>query len=117
LPRAFYSGTGKVSFTGATADQVGKFELAHGGTLFLDELGELPLSAQAKLLPPLRERRSDIPKVALHVLDGINTSLKRPKRLSQAAAPQASRSIMARQRQGFAECHRAVRSLDIEGRD
>jgi DNA-binding NtrC family response regulator len=36
-------------------------------------------------LPALRERRSDIPKVALHVLDRINTTLKRPKRLSQAA--------------------------------
>jgi DNA-binding NtrC family response regulator len=36
-------------------------------------------------LPPLRERRSDIPKIALHVLDRINSTLKKPKRLSQAA--------------------------------
>jgi transcriptional regulator with PAS, ATPase and Fis domain len=36
-------------------------------------------------LPSLRERRSDIPKIALHVLDRINTTLKRPRRLSQAA--------------------------------
>ena len=36
-------------------------------------------------LPALRDRRSDIPKLALHVLDRINTTLKRPKRLSQAA--------------------------------
>jgi transcriptional regulator with PAS, ATPase and Fis domain len=36
-------------------------------------------------LPALRERRSDIPKIALHVLDRINTTLKRPRRLSQAA--------------------------------
>ena len=38
------------AFTGAGAERMGKFELAHGGTLFLDEVGELPLSIQAKLL-------------------------------------------------------------------
>lgn len=36
-------------------------------------------------LPPLRERRSDIPKTALHVLDRINATLKRHKRLSPGA--------------------------------
>lgn len=36
-------------------------------------------------LPPLRERRSDIPKLALHTLDRINSSLRRPKRLSTKA--------------------------------
>ena len=38
------------AFTGATADRVGKFELADGGTLFLDEIGELSLAIQAKML-------------------------------------------------------------------
>ncbi len=38
------------AFTGATADRAGLFEVAAGGTLFLDEIGELPFSAQAKLL-------------------------------------------------------------------
>ncbi len=38
------------SFTGADRDRKGAFVEASGGTLFLDELGELPLSAQAKLL-------------------------------------------------------------------
>src|SRR3989441_549525 len=36
-------------------------------------------------LPPLRERRSDIPKVALQVLDRVNATLKKPKRLSPGA--------------------------------
>ncbi|MBW2020325.1 MAG: sigma 54-interacting transcriptional regulator [Deltaproteobacteria bacterium] len=36
-------------------------------------------------LPPLRERKSDVPKIALHILDRINGTLKKPKRLSQAA--------------------------------
>jgi DNA-binding NtrC family response regulator len=36
-------------------------------------------------LPPLRERKSDIPKIALYVLDRINESLKNPKRLSAEA--------------------------------
>lgn len=38
------------SFTGATAQRIGKFELADGGTLFLDEVGDMSLSAQAKVL-------------------------------------------------------------------
>lgn len=40
----------KGSFTGATGDRKGYFEVANGGTLFLDEVGELPLSTQARLL-------------------------------------------------------------------
>lgn len=43
------------SFTGATADRPGKFEVADGGTLFLDEIGELPLSIQPKLLRALQQ--------------------------------------------------------------
>ena len=140
LAESLLFGHKRGSFTGAVADQVGKFEQADGGTLFLDELGELPLAAQAKMLrvlqdglvepigakkprkvdvrivaatnqnlgrairqnefredlyyrlnvgeirlPPLRERRSDIPKIALQILDRINATIKRPRRLSQAA--------------------------------
>ena len=45
----------KGSFTGASSDQVGKFEVADGGTLFLDEIGDLALNAQAKILRALQE--------------------------------------------------------------
>ncbi len=44
----------KGTFSGATADRVGRIEAAEGGTLFLDEVGELPLSIQAKLLRTLQ---------------------------------------------------------------
>tara|TARA_B110000977_G_C11039435_1_gene478289 strand:- start:71 stop:1297 length:1227 start_codon:yes stop_codon:yes gene_type:complete len=40
----------KGSFTGATANRKGYFEVADGGTIFLDEVGELPLSTQVRLL-------------------------------------------------------------------
>src|SRR5689334_102755 len=47
----------KGSFTGATARQIGKFELADGGTVFLDEIGELGIGVQSKILRVLQERR------------------------------------------------------------
>lgn len=40
----------KGSFTGASSDRKGYFEVANGGTIFLDEVGELPLSTQVRLL-------------------------------------------------------------------
>ncbi|MFC1497168.1 RNA repair transcriptional activator RtcR family protein [Verrucomicrobiota bacterium] len=130
----------KGAFTGASSDQIGKFEQADGGTLFLDEIGELPAELQPRLLrvledgiieplgskqskkvdvrivaatnrdleqaiekkefredlyyrisftvislPSLKERRSDIPTIALHLLAKLNASLKKPKRLSPEA--------------------------------
>ncbi len=46
----------KGSFTGATNQKLGKFELASEGTIFLDEIGEMPLDLQAKLLRVLQEK-------------------------------------------------------------
>ncbi|WP_417745817.1 sigma-54-dependent transcriptional regulator [Rosistilla oblonga] len=45
----------KGSFTGATTEKPGLFEIADGGTLFIDEIGELPLALQPKLLRVLED--------------------------------------------------------------
>ena len=137
IPRELFEseffGHAKGSFTGATRDRAGRFELADGGTLFLDEVGEIPLDMQGKLLrilqegtyerigeeqtrsvnvrivaatnralqqevdakrfrqdlfyrlsvfpievPPLRDRRDDIPRLAVHFLDQYSRKLGIP---------------------------------------
>ncbi len=54
------------AFTGALAQKIGRFELAHRGTLFLDEVGDIPLDLQPKLLRALQEK-------AFERLGGIRT--------------------------------------------
>jgi DNA-binding NtrC family response regulator len=48
----------KGAFTSAVKQRIGKFEQAQGGTLFLDEVGDMSLSAQAKVLRALQKRKS-----------------------------------------------------------
>lgn len=73
----------KGSFTGANKDRAGKFEAANGGTIFLDEIGDMSLSAQAKVLRALQESKvsrvgsdKDI-KVDVRVIAATNKNLKR----------------------------------------
>lgn len=47
----------KGSFTSAIKQRIGKFEQADGGTIFLDEIGDMSLSAQAKVLRALQENK------------------------------------------------------------
>jgi DNA-binding NtrC family response regulator len=72
----------KGAFTSAIKQRKGKFEQAHGGTLFLDEVGDMSLSAQAKVLRALQEHRitrvgsdKDI-EVDVRVITATNKNLK-----------------------------------------
>ncbi|QSA98916.1 sigma 54-interacting transcriptional regulator [Methylococcus sp. EFPC2] len=71
----------KGAFTGATQQRKGRFELADRGSLMLDEVGELPPSAQAKLLRVLQEQEfervggSETLKVDVRVIAATNRNL------------------------------------------
>ncbi len=73
----------KGAFTSANKDRAGKFEAANGGTIFLDEIGDMSLSAQAKVLRALQENKiqrvgsdKDI-KVNVRVVAATNKNLKK----------------------------------------
>ncbi|MBT8304600.1 MAG: sigma-54 dependent transcriptional regulator, partial [Bacteroidia bacterium] len=73
----------KGAFTSANKDRAGKFEAANGGSIFLDEIGDMSLSAQAKVLRALQESRvqrvgsdKDI-KVDVRVIPATNKDLKK----------------------------------------
>jgi formate hydrogenlyase transcriptional activator len=69
------------AFTGAIAQKIGRFELAHKGTLFLDEVGDIPLELQPKLLRVLQEQEFErlgstrTQRVDVRVLAATNVSL------------------------------------------
>ena len=50
----------KGAFTDASADRIGRFELANKGTIFLDEIGDLDLSCQVKLLRVLQDQTFEV---------------------------------------------------------
>ncbi|WP_306535905.1 sigma-54-dependent Fis family transcriptional regulator [Geobacter sp.] len=66
-------GVEKGAFTGALNARPGRFERAHGGTLFLDEIGDLPLSAQVKLLRVLQE--GEIERLGDHKVRKVDVRL------------------------------------------
>ena len=73
----------KGSFTGAIKDKTGKFEAANNGTIFLDEVGDMSLSAQAKVLRVLQDNciqkvggGKDI-KIDVRVIAATNKDLKK----------------------------------------
>lgn len=73
----------KGAFTSAVKDRAGKFEAANNGTIFLDEIGDMSLSAQAKVLRALQESKisrvgsdKDI-KVNVRVVAATNKDLKK----------------------------------------
>ncbi|MGQ9921292.1 MAG: sigma-54-dependent transcriptional regulator [Desulfobacca sp.] len=63
----------KGAFTGANANKIGKFELAHGGTLFFDEISNISLEVQAKLLRAVQERK--ISRVGSHRVISVDVRL------------------------------------------
>jgi two-component system response regulator AtoC len=77
----------KGSFTGATAQRLGRFELADGGTIFLDEINNMPLALQVKLLRILQKQSfyrvgGEVPlKVDVRVLAASNKNIEEAVKL------------------------------------
>ena len=72
----------KGAFTSAIKQRIGKFEQANGGTIFLDEIGDMALSAQAKVLRCLQENvvspvgSDKLVKINVRVIAATNKDLK-----------------------------------------
>ncbi|MDN0083171.1 sigma 54-interacting transcriptional regulator [Crenobacter sp. SG2305] len=85
-------GVEKGAYTGAQQSRAGRFERAHGGTLFLDEIGDLPPSAQVKLLRVLQngevERLGSMEsrKINVRLIAATNVNLDQAIRQNQFRA-------------------------------
>ena len=79
----------KGAFTGAVSARSGWFEAANGGTLFLDEIGDLPLSAQVKILRVLQER--EVVRLGARQATPIDVRLIAATNIDLGAAVQAGR--------------------------
>jgi transcriptional regulator with GAF, ATPase, and Fis domain len=72
----------KGAYTGAGTTRRGRFERAHGGTIFLDEIGDLPLSAQTRLLRVIQNKTiervggSDLIKVDIRIISATHRDLQ-----------------------------------------
>ncbi len=72
----------KGSFTGATGQRIGKFELCDGGTIFLDEIGDMALATQTKILRVLQQGEiqrvggTDTIKVDVRIIAATNKNLE-----------------------------------------
>jgi formate hydrogenlyase transcriptional activator len=76
------------AFTGAIAQELGRFELAHQGTLFLDEIGDIPLDLQPKLLRVLQE----------HAFERLGST--RPRRVDVRLVAATNRELAQMVREG-----------------
>jgi DNA-binding NtrC family response regulator len=81
LVEAELFGYARGAFTGAAQTYTGRIQAAQGGTLFLDEIGELPLSAQSKLLRFLEQKEvqrlgsAEVTRVDVRVVAATNRNL------------------------------------------
>jgi two-component system nitrogen regulation response regulator GlnG len=72
----------KGSFTGATGQRIGKFELCDGGTIFMDEIGDMALATQTKILRVLQQGEiqrvggSETIKVDVRIIAATNKNLE-----------------------------------------
>jgi DNA-binding NtrC family response regulator len=72
----------KGSFTGASQQRIGKFELANKGTIFLDEIGDMSLQAQAKVLRAIEDSKIERVgsgkkiEIDVRILSATNKELK-----------------------------------------
>lgn len=73
----------KGAFTDASADRIGRFEMANKGTIFLDEIGDLDPSCQVKLLRVLQDQTFEVlgdsrpRKVDVRVVSATNADLRK----------------------------------------